>query len=279
MKKFILFTFITAFAFNTSAQCDSNLPISENFDDSNVVDVCWNLIDQDGDTKNWRWREWNSANGGYRCIESTSFNTSDGAQTPDNWIISYPIDLTSFNSNDNITLSWKVRGEYVGFAHEYYTIYADTNNGIPDFESSPIKRGEYVDEVGGEGVFATRSLDISSLVGETVYIAFRHHNSTNQFNINIDDVTVERSSTLGIDDLQQHSFKHYYNAYTDILTLDSSDAPMNAIVVYNILGQAVLNEKLHQTEETISLSSLNDGIYIIQVNLNGIDKTFKFIKS
>jgi len=279
MKKFILFTFITAFAFNMSAQCDSNLPISENFDDSDVVDVCWNVMDQDGDSNNWHWWEWHPVNGGYKCIVSSSFYTSTGPLTPDNWIISNPIDLSSFNSNDNITLSWKVRGEIVGFAHEYYTIYAATNNGISDFESSSVKRGEYADEVGGEGVFTTRSLDISSLVGETVYIAFRHHNSTDQYSINIDDVTVERSSTLGIDDLQQHSFKHYYNAYTDILTLDSSDAPMNAIVVYNILGQAVLNERLHLTEETISLSSLNDGIYIIQVKLNGIDKTFKFIKS
>ena len=49
----------------------------------------------------------------------------------------------------------------MGFAHEFYTIYAATSNSTSALQSSPVKRGEYVDEVGGAGVFVTRSLDIS----------------------------------------------------------------------------------------------------------------------
>jgi hypothetical protein len=110
-------------------------------------------------------------------------------------------------------LTWKVRGELVGFAHKYYTVYAATgydpileNTNV--FESSPVKRGEYADEVGAEGNFVTRSLDISSLAGNMAYLAFRHeYISESQFIINIDDVSIS-TSTLGIDDFNSIEFKH-----------------------------------------------------------------------
>jgi len=196
----------------------------------------------------------------------------------DNCIISHPIDLNSYSNADNIILSCKVRGELIGFSHEYYSIYAATTSDITDFESSPVKRGEYVDDVGGEGVFITRTLDLSSLAGEIVYIAFRHHNSSNQYSINIDDVEIKPNGTLGIDDYQQNSFKHYYNANTDILTIDSTDIPMDAIQVYNILRQQVLSKNLTNPEELINLSFLKDGIYIGKVRVDNNIQSFKFIK-
>ena len=197
MKKLLLLACIIGYTFNLNAQCDSTLPISENFDDASVIDLCWNLIDGDNDQNNWYWWEYSEFYGGYKCLASNSFYTSTGSLTPDNWIISYPIDLSSYSASDNITISWKVRGELAGFAHEYYTIYAATNNSLSAFESSSVKRGEYVDEVGGDGVFVSRTLNISTLAGNTAYIAFRHHNSTNEYNINIDDVSITAGGSSG----------------------------------------------------------------------------------
>lgn len=202
MKK-LLFLFLTALcAFNINAQsCDSTLPISETFDNPSIVDVCWNTIDQDGDGNNWYWWEYSSVYGGHKVISSNSFYTSTGALTPDNWIVSNAIDLRSLPSGSDVELSWKVRGELAGFAHEYYTVYAATGNTVSALQSSPVKRGEYVDEVGGNGVFTTRKLNLSSLAGNIVYIAFRHHNSSNQYNINIDDVAVYEGGTSNECDL------------------------------------------------------------------------------
>jgi hypothetical protein len=172
------------------------LPITENFN-TNTINVCWNVIDKDLDGNNWYWWEYSSYYGGHKVISSNSYYTSSGALTPDNWIVSHAIDLRSFSSNDNIRVTWKVRGELAGFSHEYYTVYAATNNQTTAFLASPVKRGEYVDEVGGAGVFVTRTIDISALAGNMVYIAFRHHNSTNQYNINIDDVSVTKGAPTG----------------------------------------------------------------------------------
>ena len=248
----------------------------ENFD-SDVINVCWDIEDGDGDNNNWMWWEYSAYYGGHKVIASYSYYTSTGALFPDNWIKSHAIDLTSFNSSENITLSWKVRGELSYLSHEYYTVYAATGNQTNDFESSPVQRGEYVDEVGGAGVFVTRSIDVSALAGNIIYIAFRHHNSSNQSDINIDDVSVS-TATLGIDDFQANTFKHYYNTNTDVLTLKSFTSALDAVEVYNILGQGVLNKKLSLVKEDLNLSSLKDGIYIARITIDNTIKTIKFLK-
>jgi len=275
MKKFILFSFIMGFAYNLSAQCDSALPILETFD-SDVINVCWDIADADGDGNDWMWWQYSQSSGGHKVIASYSVYTSTGPLTPDNWIMSHAIDLTSFNTSQDIELSWKARAELSYLAHEYYTVYAATGNQINDFESSAVKRGEYMDEIGGAGVFVTRTLDVSALAGNMVYLAFRHHNSTNQSDINIDDVSIS-TSLLGIDDIQIDNFKHFYNKDTDNLTLKSKDSFDN-VLIYNILGQEVLSKKLSQTEEFINLSNMTDGIYIAKIQAANANKTIKFIK-
>ena len=55
VKKFVFFTIalVLSWSYSLNAQCDSTLPITENFNDSNTVDVCWNITDGDGDSNNW----------------------------------------------------------------------------------------------------------------------------------------------------------------------------------------------------------------------------------
>ncbi|TVZ59799.1 putative secreted protein (Por secretion system target) [Flavobacteriaceae bacterium MAR_2010_105] len=189
MNKILCFMALSCAIFTAKAQCDETLPIIERFD-TNVINVCWNVVDKDKDGNNWYWWEYSSYYGGHKVIASNSFYTSSGALTPDNWIVSHAINLTSFSPNDNIVVSYKIRAELAAFAHEFYTVYAATSNQTSAFESSSVKRGEYIDEVGGAGTFVTRTLNISALAGNVVYIAFRHHNSYNQYNINIDEVSI-----------------------------------------------------------------------------------------
>ena len=279
MKKLLHFLVLTVIANTLYAQsCDGNLPILEDFTDSNVVNVCWNLVDSDGDGNDWYWWQYSAYYGGYKCIVSNSYYTSTGALNPDNWITSYAIDLNSVNPGTNIELSWKLRGELAGFAHEYYTVYAATGNQISDFQSSSVKRSEYVDEVGGNGTWTTRTLDLSSLAGNTVYIAFRHHASSNQYNINIDDVSVT-TQALSIEDFNDDNFGYYFDHESSTLNLSSTSKPINTVEIFSILGQNIITKRSAQNSETLDLSSLTNGVYIARVTIDGTDKSFKFIKS
>ena len=276
MKKLLLLIGIISWTYNINAQCNSDLPVNDTFD-TNTIGVCWQINDQDGDSRNWLWYSYSAYYGGHKVIASYSVSTSAGALTPDNWIISYPIDLTSFNSGDNIQLSWKIRAGLSYAPHENYSVYAATNNSIPSFTSSPVKRSEYIDEVGGALSFVTRTLDVSAFAGNTVYIAFRHHNSTNQSNIEIDEVSVS-SGILGVEDFNKENFKYYYNTNTKTLTLKSNNLPIDSIKIYNLLGQSTYNKTISNTTENLDLSSLTDGIYIAQIEINNSTKAIKFLK-
>ena len=195
MKMLVLLSsLILCFSVNAYSQCNYAAPMVESFNDVGIVDICWNKVDQDGDGMGWFAREQIGFYGGYKTLDSRSWGSGSGALTPDNWIISHAIDLSAFSTKDNLKLSWRVRSEIADLSHEFYTVYAGTSGDISALKTSPIQRGEYVDEIGGGGahVFVTRSLDLSSFVGDKVYIAFRHHNSTNQYNVSIDDIAITK---------------------------------------------------------------------------------------
>ena len=269
MKKILLLVFILSYTYNLNAQCDSTLPITEDFSDTTAVNFCWDFIDSDGDGFGWFLYD---LGGGNQGLKSHSF--IGYALTPDNWIISNGIDLTSSNS---VELTWRVRATDWDFDKENYSVYVATGNQISNFTSSPTMFTENLDNTDASGNFANRSLDISSLAGQMVYVAFRHHGVTDQWELDIDDFAIS-SSTLGVDDFETGNFTHYYNANSDVLTLKSSNRPIDSIELFNLLGQKVVSDKLSQNNETIDLSNIGDGIYIAQITIDDATKTIKFLK-
>ena len=86
------------------------------------------------------------------------------------------------------------------------------------------------------------------------------------------------SSPLGLEDFEADNFKYYYNKDTDVLTLKSSTFNIDNIEVYTLLGQKVIDRKLSNTTENITLSNLVDGIYIAEVEIDNTTKAIKFLK-
>ncbi|MCH4553298.1 T9SS-dependent choice-of-anchor J family protein [Aestuariibaculum lutulentum] len=276
MRTLLLFIGLSMTIFNHAQSCYGTLPVSDNFDDQTTVGVCWDLIDQDGDNNNWIWWNYSDTYGGYKVIASYSYYTSSGALNPDNWIISYPIDLTSFSSSDNIELSYKIRSASKNYAHEYYTVYAATGKQTTTLEASSVKQSAYVDDIGGNGDFVVAKLNVSSLAGNTIYIAFRHHNSTDQSNIEIDEVTIS-SKTLGIEDFESDNFSFYYSKNNNSLELKSANKPISNITIFNLLGQNVLSKNLNVTNESVNINSLTKGVYIAQITIDNFTKSIKFL--
>jgi hypothetical protein len=128
----------------------------------------------------------------------------------------------------------------------------------------------------GNGNFESRSLNISALAGQSIYIAFRHHAVSNQFVLNIDNIAI--NGTLSVNDIENDGFNYFYNKTSDILNLESSKAPLSHIEIYSILGQNVISKSLTSLTESIDVSSLTDGLYLARVNIGGHSKTIKFLK-
>ena len=177
MKK-LLIPIVALLATNVSAQTYFEDDFSGGFG-------AWTLTDADGDGNNWIVGDYATGDGHGNVANSASWSGSP--LNPNNWMVAGPIDLSG--AGGVILLEWVVKAQDPDWTDEEYSSYAGTSADVADLEASPYVFNEIIG--GTDGAYVYRSLDISALAGEaSVYIAFRHHNSTDQFKINIDDILV-----------------------------------------------------------------------------------------
>ncbi|PZW41425.1 putative secreted protein (Por secretion system target) [Mesonia algae] len=274
MKKITLTLAAIAAAITMNAQTTY---FSDDFNDEDVSD--WTLIDEDGDGINWsavQIVDEEDQPVGTPVLRSASWNSVLGPLTPDNYAFSMPIDLSSEDGTNDITLSWDVAAADAGYTDENYTVYVATGNTVADAMSATVSFNELVSDNGAGGLenFYTKTLDITSLAGQVVYVAFRHHDVSDQFTMEIDNVEVVAGS-LAVDNTSFESFNHY--VANNVLTLKANTAINNARL-YNILGQQVISKKLGTQSADINLNALNSGVYLVQVEIEGQSKSFKIVK-
>lgn len=268
-------------SFETVSCGDGSLPYLEDFSNRNTFIVCWDNIDADGDGLSWSVIDYDlnedDIPDGNPTLASASWTGETGPLNPDNWAISSAIDLTSLSTQDVIELTWEARGIDADFADENYTVYVGTSNEIANLLTSTVTFNEIVGQNGGAGVFVDRTLDISSLAGETVYVAFRHHNSSDEFVLNIDSVEV--NFTLSTEDFLNNKLTHYYEKSSTSLYIESNQLSFKSIEVFSLIGQVVLQKNLNSNAEIIRLNSLSDGVYLAKIEIEGGTKTIKFVKN
>ena len=151
--------------------------------------------DFDGDTKKWGTFNTSASSVGYgvtgRWFGSRSYDAS-GALTPDN--------LITFNTAVAIPagttqLKFKIGANDVNYPAEKYSVYAtSTTLTTQAAANAATPLLTEVLTVGGVGSVSTRTIDVSSLAGQTVYISFRHYQCTDKNVLILDDVEV--SSTV-----------------------------------------------------------------------------------
>ena len=143
----------------------------------------WTTIDFDGDSFEWQANDYGDGQG--NVATSASWDGTNGPLSPDNWMISPSIDLTA--AAGTIDLRWIVYAQDQSWVSEEYTLYVATGNTIADFTSSGTSFNETLTTSAG---YMSRSIDVSSFAGQTIYIGVRHWNSNDWFRINMDDFAV-----------------------------------------------------------------------------------------
>src|SRR5690606_29894046 len=112
------------------------------------------------------------------------------------------------------------------YDEEEYTVYVGTEATIAHLSASSTT---FFENLAGVNVLSSRSLDISSFAGETIYVAFRHHGTTDIFTMELDNVEVE-AETLSINNALAGSFSVYPNPAKDILNISNSiGAEINSV--------------------------------------------------
>jgi len=280
MKKITLLVAIFA-AFTMNAQIF--------FDDFNaeVIDATtfdqWDAIDFDADGENWEVFDADAT--GYPWLMTGLGVDSDSWEgapfTPDNWLVTKdPIDLTGVTGT---TISFIV-GTYQTngtFIDDKYSIYLTPTNDIVDLlVATPVNTRLVSDDVtaaagDGSDSSALVTIDASAFDGQMVYLTFRHFDSVDINSVLLDDITVD--GVLGLTDESFNSFNYYINANSQLIL--SASTSLENVQLYNLLGQQVVSQRLSTTNETVNIASLDSGIYIVKVNIEGRTKSFKIVKN
>ncbi|SHG45971.1 Por secretion system C-terminal sorting domain-containing protein [Flavobacterium fluvii] len=116
----------------------------------------------------------------------------------------------------------------------------------------------------------------SSYTGNTMtnMMLFYNHNGSN--GIYLDNIRVKTDANLGLSKSQISELKVYPNPVSNgALYINSANNSEKQVVIYNILGQKVLQTKT--TSEPINVSSLAKGAYVVKITEDGKSETKKLI--
>ncbi len=82
---------------------------------------------------------------------------------------------------------------------------------------------------------------------------------------------------LGIDDNTIEGFSYYPNPADETISLSAADT-IEKVVVYNMLGQKMIDQAIDATISQVNVANLATGTYIMQVTVNGQVGSYHIIK-
>ena len=140
----------------------------------------WTFIDGDGDGNHWHSTYGNGSefkpHGGHGLLTSASYD--NGALTPDNWAITPAIKVP-----DNATLAFWVTAQDPLWTDENLRVYVGLS---PQISAMSAISGE----ITATNYYKEYTYSLSAYAGKTVYIGFRHYDSSDMLQLNLDDVSV-----------------------------------------------------------------------------------------
>lgn len=173
-------TVATIIATTSCATTAINLPFTETFNLTSGTRNCWTTIDADNDGFDWTTLT-DGTGADQEAMLSYSFdNGTLAALTPNNWLVSPKLHS---NAGSNVTMEWTVSSA-PSYPAEHYGVYVSTT-------TIDTNAFTMVDEwTISNGTAETKNIDLSAYAGQDFYVAFRHHNCTDQYVLKIDDVQI-----------------------------------------------------------------------------------------
>ena len=251
-----------------STDCDTaDVALSHNFDtlDNNdlVVDAsCWSVVNQ-GDANTWGLVQNSTTNNIYWSIQWSSTAHDDYLYSPAITVLDGVTDAFNFKG-------WSYSSSYVE-SIDLLVVDATDNAVIATLESDLDL--PYV----ADAADATRfTYDLSAYEGQDVKIGF-HSSTTNLYYAYLDEFTLDAFSTLGTANNILEGFTLYPTIVKEELNFRSQNK-VEAITVFNLLGQKVFSGAPNTNNSSINLSNLRPGVYVVKVSAEGKTGSYKIVK-
>ncbi len=151
----------------------------------------------------------------------------------------------------------------------HYAIYEGSCGSLTLFADDP-ETDECVADASG-------TTSVSGLVSGQTYYLQLWNDGTSTPEEGTFDLSIVENTTLSNPEAQIDQFEFYPNPVKDKLTLNAQ-SPIDAIEVYNILGQRVMMAKPNAAQADMDMSSLGSGTYFVKVSAGTVSDTIRIIK-
>ncbi len=175
---------IATVAGHTACGAVASFPYTMGFETADAEKLaCWTTVDADGDGNGWDISALTAHTGTY-VATSASYDNNSGELFPDNWLISPAITLP--NDRD-MQLSWWEVGQDASWPDETYSVYiSTTGNTTADFNTTELQP-----MFTATAAYVNHIINLAAYRGETIWIAYRHYDCSDLYQLNIDDISVE----------------------------------------------------------------------------------------
>jgi hypothetical protein len=229
----------------------------------------WTAIDADDDGFNWYYvpiMENDEISFG-RMQSRSYYRDADGNDVtlyPDNWLFSPPIQLNPITAEgQEIELTFRIApgASTPAFRRENYSVmisYTDMDPG-----SFVEIFNETISDTHPQNELQERKVELTFYEGQTVYIAFRHHDSADNDRLLLAHVNVTMPGLTGIYPTDELLVKVYPNPVRDFLRIES-DVNIRQISLIGIMGNIVSQEAVSNHRYEMNLGHLAEGTYILK---------------
>lgn len=233
---------------------------------------CWQTIDNDED--GFDWTLWYDISDGGEVLEgntgtgmmiSQSFDNAALALEPDNFLILPQLDI-----QEGEHLSYAAAGLDPDYSAERYSVVlSTTGTAVEDFTETL-----YTDTL-ASAAFIQDTVWLDAYVGQQVYIAFRHHNVSDQFVLRLDDVQYPTTVNdcpiiVSVEEQKETSFSVYPNPVSDRMTLNTK--VNSEYTISDLTGKEISSNVTVSASTELDFSACQNGIYLLTVkNSKGIE--------
>ena len=231
----------------------------------------WRAVDANQDGHNWYWVPVN-VDGvfSYGRMQSRSAVQVDGQWqplTPDNWLITPPIKLNQIMAADQtieLTLHVAPGASTPGFRLESYEVLISYTDLDPASFDELYR--ETISEDHPQNALLERSVELSFYEGQDVYIAFRHHGSSDMDRLLFSNVKVVfHGDDTSVQDPALSQIRVFPNPVSTQLTITAVNQ-IRQIEMIGLLGQVVHRQDVHDTHVQINVTSIPEGIYFLRAH-------------
>ena len=241
-------------------------PAGDIYFDFNDGIMQWTAIDADGDGYNWEMRQnWGNAENPYSVTSASYDDITSTPLTPLNYLVTpYALDCEQINFRA-CAQDASAPAEHVGVAVSL-TGQADDFTIIWEAKLTAKTPGQWYEY----------EVDLRDYQGQDIYIAIVHFNCTNQFMLNVDDITLHRTFD-GVSEDGTVSIAVYPNPAKDFVRVDCAQK-VNSYELYSVTGALLSRRNVNAASFEVDLSQLPSGTYLLKTQSEGLTQTRRLMK-